>query len=37
MREMEEELLANLRKSDFLVAMEVNEEDPKNQYSLSEG
>ncbi len=29
MREMEEELLANLRKSDFLVAMEVNEEDPK--------
>lgn len=29
MREMEEELLVNLRKSDFLVAMEVNEEDPQ--------
>lgn len=29
MREMEEELLANLRKAEYLIAMEVNEEDPK--------
>lgn len=29
MREMEEELLANLRKSDFLAAMEVDPKDPK--------
>lgn len=29
MREMEEELLANLRKSQFLIAMEVSEAEPK--------
>lgn len=29
MREMEEELLANLRKSEFLMAMDVSETDPK--------
>lgn len=29
LRELEEELLVNMRKSQYLVAMEVNEEDPK--------
>lgn len=29
LRELEEELLANLRKSEYLIAMDVNEEDPK--------
>ena len=29
MRELEEEFLANLRKSEFLIAMAVDENDPK--------
>ena len=37
LRALEEELIANIKKSQFLVAMERSEEEPKkDQYSISE-